>query len=224
MTQDQIVKLIQLALPADKATNIEYAERLLPPAIAIVGRMNGTTFNTIRKTFATVSGQATYAIGVDIFGPESGIFGLENLWMTDSPYNRVPLVARDLFRAQKSTASTRTGYPELGSIYRAADLTYNLELFPIPAGVYNMDCEAHLPLKLDQIPDLYHDLVAKEAIMLFRSMNDTQALSAEIGRDRRDVGADSTTPWSGSVIRVDRPIGRMAGRKNADSFNLDGEL
>jgi hypothetical protein len=204
-------------IPALQDPNAEVVSKgLMLKAIIKVGRMPGVDWNREGVTFNFTSGKSSYQCGADILQEFSRIKNLQCIWLTgsiDSPVNVVTLQEFNTY----ARGSTSTGKPKIATIHSHNE---TLEVWPVPDATYAAwGYVQKRILKLEDVPEYYHDVVIDVAIASLDPRNAIEFAKSGL-KDMRD---DTLTPWEGSTIPLGRHIGVEYGVTGADSSNLRGD-
>lgn len=219
MTNDEIVRTIRLAIPADRPEADQTAKAILQRCIAKIGRSKSTHFNRAVITFNLEAGKSVYSVRDDIAENYSDIWSVGELWRTDIQGAKVTVMPMELFNSFKR-GSDITGPPDYG-MFHSAQATF--EVYPIPDGTYTLWCYARKPInKVDDIPAQYHDVICDLGIAFARATYDRSGrMAAELAAaGLRDIVSDSQSGWSGTYVQADVPIFAGHALKTADSRNL----
>lgn len=221
MTEEQIVDLVAIAIPTDKANKLELAKSLVSSAILSIGRKNSVDFNQRTVTGNLISGTKEYIIGIDIFSGTQAISSLYNLHRTDTIKWPIGIIPKEEFYA-KVGGYTNTGAPTLGTLEAGEGGVFKLVLYPVPDSAYPVKATVKVPVvKIQDIPDHYHDVIVSESIMLYGATQNPEVASVMLKRQDKSMEDDRLMSYSGKRIRVDFSISSTLGRgTRANSRNL----
>ena len=221
MTEGQIIDLVAEAIPADRANRTALARTFVASAIVSVGRKNQVDFNLRTVTGTLTSGTKEYVIGKDIFSGTETVSCLANLHRTDTQRWPIEIVPPEEFYA-KTGGATTTGAPTLATLEAGEGGILSLVLYPTPDSAYTVKATAKVPVvKIEDIPEHFHDVIVTEAVLLYGAMHDPNLASLVSKKNERSMTDDRNMAYSGKRVRIEFGLGSRGGR-GASSRNLTG--
>lgn len=220
MTEEQITDAVAWSMGGDQAAAKKIAKTFVKMAINNIARKRGVDFNREYKATTLTSGKGEYNLGVELFGGYPNLWSIEELWFTDTKGKWVVLLGMDDYN-DRARGGTTTGRPKYGTVHSEPPI---LELYPIPDSAYAI--RAYVTRKidsLDDLPDIYHDVVYPLALSYVAASKDPNVAIALAKDGLNAVQADSKSGYTGSKIMVQRHLGTGLITDGSDSANLTGE-
>ncbi len=203
----------------DTASTQKVAKTFVKMAINNIARKRGVDFNREYKAATLTSGKGEYNLGVELFGGYPNLWSIEEMWFTDTRGKMVILLGMDDYN-DRARGGTTTGRPKYGTVHSEPPI---LELYPIPDSSYTI--RAYVTRKidsLDDLPDIYHDVVYPLALSYVAASKDANVAIALAKDGLHAVQADSKSGYTGSKIMIQRHLG-SGSTIGSDSGNLTNE-
>jgi hypothetical protein len=219
MTETQAINIIKLSLGgvAD-ADNI--AKSVLQYALTKASRLRGSDFNREYKAATLVSGTQNYTLAT-LFGSQSNVWNIQEMWCTDTTNAAVTIIGLDDFN-DRAAGGSSSGRPTIGTLHSK---TRELRLYPIPDSNYPIEAYVTAKIaKLSDVPDVYHDVIIDMAGLAVKAISDPNVQMALVKEGLKDLMIDSGGGWTGSKILHPTPLSRgQRVRGDTDSSNLAAE-
>jgi hypothetical protein len=222
MTEKQAIDIIKLSLPSGDTAGIDkVAKSVLQYAITKASRLRGTDFNREYLPGTLTNTKQEYILGTELFGSQSKVWNISEMWFTDTTGRIVEILGLDDFNV-RAAGGKSTGRPTIGTVHSK---TRKLRLYPIPDSAYPF--EAYVTSKisaLNDIDEIYHDVIVDIAGLMIQAASDPNVKLKLVQEGLKDLLLDSGSGWTGSTMLIDKPLSRgQRFRKTADSSNLGAE-
>ncbi len=219
MTDQQAINVIKLSLTGIDTTSADkIAKSVLLYALTKASRQRGADFNREYKPATLKSGKQSYTLGVDLFGAQSNVWNIQEMWCTDTTSAFITIIGIDDFN-DRAAGGTTTGRPTIAAVHSKTRI---LELYPIPDSNYPI--KAYVTAKIGKLADMasvYHDIIIDIAGLAIQAASDPNVKLQLVKEGLKDLMIDSGGGWTGSTILIDTPLSRgQGGRTRADSGNL----
>lgn len=222
MTEQQAIDIIKLSIPSgDTAGADKIAKSVLQYAVTKASRLRGTDFNREYLSDSLTNGKQEYVLGADLFGSQSKVWNISEMWFTDTTGRIVEILGLDDFNI-RAGGGTITGRPTIGTVHSK---TRKLRLYPIPDSTYPFEAYVTAKInKLSDIDEIYHDVLVDIAGLVIQAASDPNVKLKLVQEGLKDLLLDAGSGWTGSTMLIDKPLSRGQGfRKTADSSNLGAE-
>lgn len=220
MTEQQAIDLIRLSIPGGTASSDKIAKSVLQYALTKISRLKGTDFNREYLSATLTGAKQEYILGTELFGSQSKVWNISEMWFTDAVGRIVEILGLDDFNV-RAAGGTTTGRPTIGTVHSK---TRTLKLYPIPDSNYPIEAYVTSPInKLSDLDEIYHDIPVDVAGLMIQAARDPSIKLRLVKEGFRDLLLDAGSGWTGSTMLMDKPLSRSQGlRKATDSGNLTG--
>jgi hypothetical protein len=194
---------------------------IVQAAILSVGRTPKAPFNQEHVTFTMTAGQAKYVVGQDFQVETPNVSDVEDLWYTDTGQLPVRILDPREFNPIARTMD-RSARPTIATFYQ--ELGQNMiEVWPTPDSAYEVKGVLRRAiLKLEQIPEVYHDVLVAQIAVLANSVKNGTIAASQLSKGLQDIRRDGSTKRELDILRVEEPLDTGSDIRRADSMNLRG--
>lgn len=218
MTQQQMIDLLKIAVPADKQASAQaLGLSAIQAAILRFNKAEHADFNHINTTFNLIAGRRDYKVGQHIITANATRWlGIADVYVDGKA---VDVLSREQYEGY-ALGNTLTGQPAICA-FHSKDQTF--VVWPTPTSALSTKVTIKTPISAyDDIPEEHQsDLlaIAREELI---ALMDAQAAMIKAQQAEVSIKSAGVQKWSGQNIPVGRGIDPNSSSKRVDSSNLLG--
>ena len=222
MNRSDVEQQIMTKLGWSGTEALRRVKKAVDPACKILSRKPGIPWGMKADTFSLTSGTSSYTIGKDILTKYADLRGIVELWHTDVADEEVKVwtVSRFNSYARGRNTEGRPHWATLHSDYKT------FEVFPIPDDSYTLWVMLRVAVNgLDDIPDIFHDLVINQCVMMLAPAGTDAYIEAKdaLKSGLKEAASETLTRWQGDSIEAKYYLGvSRSSRRQVDSLNKLG--